>query len=82
MVCFNEQLLNREIEHLRNIFHHTNGCPKAVIQNVILKVKEEESTPFVNIIGSQRDDVFKSYLLTRPYKGKRGEKTLPKQDTS
>ena len=35
MACFNEQLLNKEIEQLRNVFHHTNGYPKAVIQNVI-----------------------------------------------
>ena len=76
VVCSNEQLLNREIEHLRNVFHHTNGHPKAVIQNVISKVKEEQSTPFVNITGSHRDDVSKSYLLTLPCKGKSGEKTL------
>ena len=82
VVCSNEQLLNREIEHLRNIFHHTNGYPKAVIQNFISKVKEEQSIPFVNITGSHRDEVSKSYLLTFPYKGKRGEKhlvTLPKK---
>ena len=35
VACFNEQLLNKEIEQLRNVFHHTNGYPKAVIQNVI-----------------------------------------------
>ena len=35
VVCSNEQLLNREIEHLQNVFHHTNGYPKAVIQKVI-----------------------------------------------
>ena len=35
VVCSNEQLLNNEIEHLRNVIHHTNGYPKAVIQNVM-----------------------------------------------
>ena len=74
VVCSNEQSLNRGIEHLRNVFHHTNGYPKAVIQNVISNVKEEQSTPLVNITGSHQDDVSKSYLLTPPYKGKRGEK--------
>ena len=58
------------------VFHHSNGYPKAVIQNVISKVKEEQSTPLVNITGSHQDDVSKSYLLTLPYKGKRGEKVL------
>ena len=76
MVCSNEKLLNRETEHLRNVFHHTNGYVKAVIQHVLSRVKEEQSTPFVNITGSHRDDVSKSYLLTHPYKGKRREKTL------
>ena len=76
VVCFNKQLLNREIGHLRNVFHHTNGYPKAVIQNVILEVKEEQYTPFINITGSHRDGVSKSYLLTPQYKGKIGEKTL------
>ena len=57
MVCSNEQLLNRKMEHLRNVFHHTNGYPTAVIQNVISKVKEEQSASLVNITGSQQDDV-------------------------
>ena len=43
VVCSNEELLNKEIEHLRNVFYHTNQ--KAVIQNVISKVKEEQSIP-------------------------------------
>ena len=45
------------MEQLRNVFHHTNGYPKAVIQNVISKVKEEQSASLVNITGSQQDDV-------------------------
>ena len=76
VVCSNEQLLNTKIEHLQNVFHHTNGYPKAVIQNVISKVKGEQSTLFVNIRGSHQDDVSKSYLLILPYEEKRGEKTL------
>ena len=47
VVCSNEQLLNKEIEHLRNVFHPTDGYPKAVIQNVISKVKEEQSARFL-----------------------------------
>ena len=83
VVCSNEQLLNRAIEHLRNVFHHTNDYAKAVIQNVISKVKEEQSTRLVNITGSHQDDVSKSYLLTLPYKRKRGEKHYQRseQDT-
>ena len=76
VICSNEQLLNKEIEHVRNVFHDTNGYPKAVIQNVLSKVKEEQSAQSVKITESHQDDVSKSYLLTLPYKGKRGEKTL------
>ena len=82
VVCSNEQLLNKEIEYLRNVFHHTNGYPKAVIQNVISKVKEEQSVQSVKITESHQDDFSKTYLLTLPYKEKRGGKhfvTLPKK---
>ena len=74
VVCSNKQLLNKEIEHLRNVFYYTNVYPKTLTQNIISKVKEEQSSPSVNITGSHQD--CKSYLLTLPYKGKRGEKTL------
>ena len=57
---------------------HFITYPKAVIQNVISKVKEEQSAPIVNITGNHQDDVSKSYLLTLPHKGKRGGKTLRK----
>ena len=76
VVCSNKQLLNKEIEHLRNVFYYTNGYPKTVTQNIISKVKEEQSAPSVNITESHQDYVCKSYLLTLPYKEKRGEKTL------
>ena len=75
MVCSNEQLLNKEIEHLRNVFHHTNGYLKVVIQNVVSKVKKEQSAPCDKITESHQDDVSMGYLLTLPYKGKRGGKT-------
>ena len=74
MVCSNKQLLNKEIEHLQNVFYYTNVYPKTLTQNIISKVKEEQSSPSVNITASHQD--CKSYLLTLPYKGKRGEKTL------
>ena len=62
VVCSNKQLLNKEIEHLRNVFHHTNGYPKALIQNVISKVKEEQSVQSVKITQSHQDDISKSYF--------------------
>ena len=82
MVCSNEQLLNKEIEHLRNAFHHTNGYPKAVIQNGILKVKEEQSTPSVNIKESHQDDFLRDIYLFSHIKGKEEKKhfgILPKK---
>lgn len=42
VVCFNEQLLTKETEHSLNVFHHTYGYRKAVVQNIVLKVNEEQ----------------------------------------
>ena len=53
-----------------------------VIQNVISKVEEEQSTPYVIITESHQDDICKSYSLT-PHKrvniGKKRFVTLPKK---
>ena len=84
MVCPNEQLLHKEIEHLRNVFHHTNAY-QLVIQNVISKFKEEfaPSAQSVTVTESHQDDTSKSYfLLTLTYKENREEKhfvALPKK---
>ena len=73
-VCSNKQLLNKEIEHLWNVFHHTNGYPKAVIQNVISKVKEEQATISVNTTEIHQDDVSKRIYLLSHIIGKRKKK--------
>ena len=70
LVCSNEQLLNKEIEHLWNLFHHTNGSTKAINQN------NGQSTQLVKITESHQDYVSKSFLLTLPYKEKRGGKSI------
>ena len=46
------------------------------MQNIISKVRGEQSAPFVNITENHQHDVSKSYLLTLPFKGKREGKTL------
>ena len=53
VICFNKQLLNKEIEHILNVFRHSDGYPKSVFQNVISKNKHEQSTPSVKITESQ-----------------------------
>ena len=70
LVCSNEHLLNKEMEHLWNLFDHTNGSTKAVNQN------NEQSTQLVKITESHQDYVSKSFLLTLPYKEKRGGKSI------
>lgn len=52
MVYSTVELLNREIEYLPNVFRHTNCYSKSGIQNIVSKVKEEQSVPFFNIRGS------------------------------
>ena len=53
VIFFNKQLLNKEIEHILYVFHHSDGYPKSVFQNVISKDKHEQSTPSVKITESQ-----------------------------
>lgn len=48
VVCFNEQLLTKETEHSLNVFHHTYGYRKAVVQNIVLKVNEEQYSCGIN----------------------------------
>ena len=69
MVYSNEQLLNKEIKHLWNVFHHTSGYPKVTIQNVTSKF-----APSVNITGSHQGDVSKGYLRTFHARGTEGGK--------
>ena len=69
VVYSNEQLLNKEIKHLWNVFHHTSGYPKVAIQNVTSKF-----APSVNITGSHQGDVSKGYLRTFHARGTEGEK--------
>ena len=63
VVCSNEHLHNKEIKHLRNVFHHSNDSSKSVTQNVISKVKEEQSA--LSVIPSH-------------VRRKKGKKTLRK----
>ena len=67
VVCPTEQLLHKEIEHLQNVFHHTNAY-QLVIQNVISKFNEEfaPSAQSVTVTESHQDDISKSYFFTNP----------------
>ena len=70
MVVFNEKSLNNEIEYLLNVFHNTSGYPKAVIQNVTLKVKAKQSTLSAKFTESYQVDAFKVICLSPHVNGK------------
>ena len=40
MICSNQSLLEKELDHLKNAFHKKNGYPLWMINQVIETVKE------------------------------------------
>ena len=66
VVCCNEQLLNRETEHHQNVFHHTNGYPKAVIQNVISKILNKYFTLIHSQILFARSQFYFGFMVSNP----------------
>ena len=44
MICSNQSLLEKELDHLKNAFHKKNGYPLWMINQVIQTVKETINT--------------------------------------
>ena len=44
MICSNQSLLEKELDHLKNAFHKKNGYPLWMINQVIETVKETINT--------------------------------------
>ena len=44
MICSNQSLLEKELDHLKNAFHKKNGYPLWMINQVIETVKETITT--------------------------------------
>ena len=53
MICSNQSLLEKELKHLKNIFHKKNGYPLWMINQVMERVKE--TTNIENVSTNQLD---------------------------
>ena len=71
MICSNQSLLEKELEHIKNVFHKKNGYPLWMINQVMETVKEtintkNISTNQLDILEANND---KSCSLILPYAG-------------
>ena len=53
MICSNQSLLEKELEHLKNAFHKKNGYPLWMINQVMETLKETINTE--NVSTNQLD---------------------------
>ena len=78
MICPNQSLLEKELEHLKNVFHKKNGCPLWMINQVMETVKETINTE--NISANQLDILEinndKMHPLILPYTGPKGNNII------
>ena len=91
-ICSNENLLQKELSHLRKVFHEINGYPSWTIKNIISRVRKEQrqtqqhnqqqelqvqqQTPTTT--STSESDQTKYVMLTLPYKGTKGEQHIKK----
>ena len=84
MVCSNETLLEKELKHLKHVFHKINGYPWWVIDQVstssqenINKSKSSEHYP-----DTLEQPVEKMYSLILPYAGPKGNTIIKTMNNS
>ena len=58
MVCSNETLLEKELKHLKHVFHKINGCPLWVI--------DQFSTSFQENINKSKSSEYYPETLEQP----------------
>ena len=85
IVCSNDNLLDKELQHLFRTFHEINGYPEPVINRVFTNVKRNHLTPpstndlsTTPVVTLEQDETTPpiTHLLILPYKGKTGETIL------
>ena len=76
-LCSTKELLQIELDHLRNVFCSLNGYPLPFVNNMIeLARKQHFSTICNDVINAEKPP---SYIqMTLPYAGKQGEKVIRK----
>ena len=76
-ICSNEELLDKEVKHLKHVFIKINGFPLWAVSQVISRVQKEVSTTQINqsIINLEPSNV-KQHKVILLYKENKGEHTL------
>ena len=80
-ICSNDDELEKELAHLKNVFTTTNGYPKNLVMCQMKKVKEQQQQQKSNnssdeIEESNEDGDQKTLILKVPYAGEKGETLL------
>ena len=78
MVCSNETLLEKELKHLKHVFHKINGYPWWVIDQVSTSFQENinESKSSEHYPDTSEQPVEKMYSLILPYAGPKGNSII------
>ena len=72
-LCSTKALRDKEIAHLKHVFHDLNGYPHNVITTAIRKVEEKLNQPTEPPAKDDTTDPEKTEKLYLPYQGKKGE---------
>ena len=78
MICSNQSLLEKELKHLKNVFHKKNGYPLWIINQVMETVKETTNTENIStykldILEGNNDRL---HPLILPHAGPKGNNII------
>ena len=78
VICSANQLLERELKYLENLFHEKNNCLKYIVKQILDKAFEEHSRKKATntTLDQQNETEYKTekkHLLILPYQGKSGD---------
>ena len=78
MVCSNETLLEKELKHLKRVFHKINGYPWWVIDQVSTSFQEniDKSKSSEHYPDTLEQPAEKTYSLILPYAGPKGNSII------
>ena len=84
MVCSNETLLEKELKHLKHVFHKINGYPWWVIDQVSTSFQEniDKSKSSEHYPDTSEQPAEKMYSLILPYAGPKGNSIIKTMNNS
>ena len=78
MICSNEEVLKKELDHLRNVFTGINNYPQKLVEATMKRIKEEISAPQTteNNINDDQESTPTTLMIKVPFAGDKGEGLL------